>query len=177
MEWSKLTLLFFNFLSQSLVWFHHPSSDLCNYTGKGYSICLRKALPEILHCVWKVPYRVQFLCVGQACLHLYRGHFEEMKYLLTQVADVLQSGPFRFSHQRSDFRSVNALGAGLTWDKSLPLAAGLRRGTFFQECPASWSFAYTNIQRVLNRLVCRCEEKFVTGNEIAGLGSSWNLFS
>jgi hypothetical protein len=51
---------------------------------------------------------------GLAGLHFYRGHFEEMKYLITQVADVLQSGPFRFSHQRSAFRSVNALGAGLT---------------------------------------------------------------
>ncbi len=68
MEWSKLTLLFFNFLSQSLVWFHHPSSNLFNYRGRGYSICLCKALPEILQCIWKVPYRVQFLCVGQpAC--------------------------------------------------------------------------------------------------------------
>lgn len=66
MEWSKLTLLFFNFLSQSLVWFHHPSSNLCNYTGRGYIICLHKALPEIHQCIWKVPYRVQFLCVGQA---------------------------------------------------------------------------------------------------------------
>jgi hypothetical protein len=41
--------------------------------GRGYSICLCKALPEILQCIWKVPYRVQFLCVGQPAYTFTRG--------------------------------------------------------------------------------------------------------
>jgi len=176
-EWSKLTLLFFNFLSQSLVWFHHPRSNLCNYMGKGYSICLHKALPEILHCVWKVPYRVQFLCVGQPAYTCTGGISKKWNTCLHKLLTSYNLGHSDFHINDLILGRLMPLEQGLPEIRACPWLLAWKGGTFFQECPASWSLAYTNIQRVLNRLVCRCEEKIVTGNEIAGLGSSWNLFS
>jgi hypothetical protein len=76
-------------------------------------------------------------------LHLCRGHFKKWNTCYTQVIVVLQSGPFRFSHQRSGFTLANALGPGHTWNKSSPSSATWGIRPLFQECRAPWELPYT----------------------------------